>query len=108
MYKQVSRAWVTRHWGGAEVVLFIVFLFCVSSDRLTRVGINSLLRSKTLNVWGKPFRLAASRVRCTLFREPTPSNAIPGLSVIASDWWILSEAIILVVSLVYDVLLNVS
>jgi len=65
--------------------LFIDFLFCVSLGRLTRVGINAWLRPKALYVEGKPFHLAASRVRCTLFREPTPSIAGPGLSVVAFD-----------------------
>ena len=53
---------------------------------MPRVGFNGLLRPKALYVLGKPVRLAALRVRCTLNRMLALLGASPGLSVVASDW----------------------
>ncbi len=85
MHAQVSKVRVAGQFEGAKFVLFLAFLFCVALGRLTRVGINGRLRQKALYARGKPFRLAASRVRCMLIRVPALPNASPGLFVMASN-----------------------
>ena len=62
-----------------------------------------LMRPRALKDWGEPFRLAASRVRHTLCRRLAPLGVSPSLSVVTSDWWTLSEAMVVVVVLVFMV-----
>ena len=54
--------------------------------RMPRKGFNGLMRPNALLVRGEPFRLAASRLRCTLSRMLAPLGASPGLSLVTSDW----------------------
>jgi hypothetical protein len=79
----------------AKILLFVDFFVCVSLGRLARVSFNGILRPRALYVWDRPFRLAASRVRCALFLEPASSGAGPRLSVVVSGWCFLSEAMVL-------------
>ena len=101
MHAQKRKARVTGQFGGAYIVLFYVFvLFCVALGHLTREGFNGLMRPKALYIWGKPIRIAASRLRCTLSRMLALLGASPVLSVVAFDRRFLSEAVVFVVHLV--------
>ncbi len=74
---------------------FCVFiLFFVAIGRWPREGFKSWVRPKALKVWGKPFRLVASRVSFVLCRWPALLGAGPGLSLVTSDRKIPSKAVV--------------
>jgi hypothetical protein len=85
MHAQPSKARVTGQFKGEYIVFFFALLVCVALCRLPREGFNGMMRPKALNVWGKPVRLAASRVSCTLCRRLALLGASPGFSMVASD-----------------------
>ncbi len=88
-YTQHRRARGARQ-GGISVEFFSCFLFCVAVGCLPREGFQILVLQ---TVRGRPFRLAASRVRESRCREPALVSAGPDISVAAFGRRILPETV---------------
>ncbi len=69
-----------------------VVCFLVSEGWLFREGFKDRMHPKALKVWGKPFRLTASRVREAQCYECAWVSVVSGLFAIAFDAWKLTKA----------------